>query len=246
MKPLRFSVLRQMARSPAHAKWALEHELRDTPAMRLGRLVHAVFLGESVPTVYYGERRGNAWKDFKEAHAGQDIVTESEFECATAMAVALHSHKEARHLLMGRRERTIFFDFAGRPCRATPDAVSNTLTELKTTSDASPFRFPFTAMRLAYHAQLTWYKDALKLAGLGNPERLAIVAIETRPPFAVCVFMLTPRAEDFGRRLYRTWIEQFLVCERSDEWPGYVEGILDAPEEGLELVAPDGETFDMD
>lgn len=247
MEPLRFSVLKQMAKSPAHARHAMQHELAPTTAMRFGTLSHSIFLGKGVPVVYEGERRGNAWKEFKAANEGEEIVTSEEFGRASEMAVALHSHKEARNLLLGTREQTILFDFAGRPCRATPDvyAPGAHLTELKTTQDASPERFPYIAARLAYVPQLVFYKDGIGIAGLRLPEALYIVAIETKPPFAVCVFSVTERMEDFARRMYRGWIEQFLVCEQSDTWNGYPMGLLDAPEDALQLIGADGEEIEV-
>lgn len=244
--PLRFSILKHVAQSPAHAKWAMDHERPDTSAMRFGRLVHSCFLGSNVPTVYEGDRRGNKWKQFVADHPGEDIVKSDEFEQASQMAAALHAHKEARTLLMGKREQTILFDFAGRPCRVTPDAfTAKHLTDLKSTGDAGPKRFPWHALRMGYHAQLAWAKDGLLAAGYPAPEELSLVAIETRPPYAVGVYVLTERAEDFGRRTYRMWLEEFLNCERSNHWPGYPFGTLDAPEDALELIGSDGEVMEV-
>jgi hypothetical protein len=249
MNPLRFSVLKQMCKSPAHAKFAMEHEAPETSAMRFGRLAHAIFLGgqagAATPVIYPGERRGKAWAEFKTEHDGADIVTSEEFDRVALMASELHKNTEARSLLMGSRERTVLFDYAGRACRATPDVwAMGHLTELKTTQDASPLRFPYIATRLAYHSQLAFYHDGLELAGLGTPKTLAIVAIETKPPHAVAVFHLTDRAIDYGRRLYRTWMEQFLTCEKSDQWPGYGLGVLDAPEDAVSLIGADGEELE--
>lgn len=248
LAPLRFSVLKRMSQSPAHARYAMTFpDDHDTPQMRFGRLAHACFLGSNVPTVFDGDRRGNKWKNFKLAHEGEDIVTEKEFAQASAMASALHAHKEARSLLMGKREQTILFDFAGRSCRVTPDAFTpKVATDLKSTGDASPQRFPWHAMRMGYHAQMAWTKDGLIAAGYPAPEELSLVAIEVRPPYAVAVYQLTERAEDFGRRLYRTWLEEFLNCERSGQWPGFPPGTLDAPEDALELVGSDGEVMEVE
>jgi PDDEXK-like domain of unknown function (DUF3799) len=246
MEPLRFSILRQMARSPAHARYALDNEAPDTVAMRLGRLCHAVALDQATGPVWAGTRRGKAWDEFKAAHDGEDIVTEDEMGAAAAMAGALLTHQEARSLLEGVREKTIFFDFAGRKCRATPDVFdADNITELKSTYDASPGHFPYHAMRMGYHAQMAWQKDALNAGGYPVPVQLWIVAVESKPPYAVAVFQVTPRAEDFGRRLYRTWLEEFLNCERSNHWPGYGPGVIDAPEDAVELVGPDGEVLEV-
>jgi hypothetical protein len=156
-------------------------------------------------------------------------------------------HPEASKIIGGRKEQTIFFDFAGNLCRVTPDAFEpgDYLTELKSTFDASPAHFPYHAVRMAYHAQIAMQVDGAKLAGLEPPERLYIVAVESREPYAVAVFGITPRALDFGRRLWRSWMEQFIVCRDSDSWPGYGPGVIDAPEESAELIMPDGDTLEI-
>lgn len=254
-EPLRFSHLKQMSRSPAHAKFALDHpdSMPSTPAMRIGRLIHSIFLGAqagkgAVPVVFDGERRGNAWKDFKAAHPNDEIVTPAEFEQVGLVASALHNHQEARSLLMGQRERTLLFDMLGRACRATPDVLAphTHLVDLKSCSDASPERFPWSALRLAYHAQLAYYLDAAIVCEQADPDTtVAVVAVEVKPPYAVCVYTMTDRALDFGRRVYRGWLEQFVNCERSNTWPSYPMGVLDAPEGSLSLVGPDGEEIDV-
>lgn len=240
--PLRFSHLKQMARSPAHALWSLANEIPVTPAMRLGTLTHSITLGTPVGTIFEGERRGNVWKDFKLAHEGEEIFSSKEFEAASCMAAAVLNHAEARELLSGTFEETLFFEYAGRKCRATPDSLGLDLGELKSTTDASPARFPWTALRLGYHAQLAFYTDAARAAGKTSPRRIGAVAVETKPPFAVCVYGLTDDALEFGRRTYVGWIEAFLNCERSDSFPSYPAAVLDSPPDSdLGLVFGDEE-----
>ena len=243
--PLRFSILKLMGRSPAHARYALdmaakgEEAWEQTPSMRTGGLVHKVFLGQPLPVVYPGPvRRGGEWEAFKSANAGREIVKQSELDAVVEIATALGAHAEARDLLTGTIEKTVLFELAGRTCRATPDAFlpGAHLTDLKTTRDANPRWFPYQAMKLAYHGQLAFYRDGLERAGFEPPKELRLIAIETAPPYAVCVYGVTPRAEEFGRRVYRAWFEQFMVCEASDDWPGYGPGVLDAPEEALEMA----------
>lgn len=246
--PLRYGVLKWMARSPAHAIHALYNPVPDTPYMRLGRLAHAIALGQPIGPVWTGDRRGKAWLEFKEAHCNEDIVTDSECETASAMAAALAAHDEAAELLSGERELPVLFTIGDRECITHPDvyARGQHLTELKTTQDASPERFPWHAIRMGYHGQVMWQAAGLAAAGLPVPDRKAIVAVETRPPFAVCCFVLTPRAEDFGTRTWRLWFERFINCEKSGAWPGYPAGLIDAPEEGAELIGADGEILEVD
>ncbi len=250
MEPLRFSTLKWMAKSPAHCRYAMDHPTPPTAAMRLGSMAHAILLGKNAPVVYPGPvRRGKEYEAFKaQFPIDETIYLESEVSDARAIARSIMDHGEACKLLLGRREETVLWDFAGRPCRGTPDALNvreSVLVDLKTTVDASPERFPWQALKLGYHSQLAWYLDGLAAAGIANLDRCIIVAAENRPPYAVTTYQLTPRALDFGRKIYRGWLEQFLVCERSNEWPGYVLGMLDAPEEELTLTI-NGEVTEVD
>ncbi len=241
-----FSTLRYMGRSPAHYRFAHENGTSTTSAMHLGSVVHNLVLENGSRIVKYdGTRRGKAWKEFQDetflAKPGAMIVTASEFEDADAMAASLLATPHAMELLHGLKEMEMDWTIAGRACRGTCDAVNGVLTDLKTTSDAHPDRFPRTASRLGYYAQIPWYMDGHEAAGLGKLERGFIVAVETKPPFVVQTFELTPKALELGRRQYRLWFERLLVCEKSEHWPGYLEGDapLDVPDE-LEFYT-DGE-----
>ena len=246
-EPLRFSILKHMARSPAHARYALDNpDAIDSPAMRLGRIAHKLILGATPGAdsfvVFEGERRGKAWVEFKEANPDADIVSAAEFIKASAMAHSVAAHEEAQEVLQGEKERTLLFDYAGRACRVTPDCFSSTLnTEVKTTADASPGRFPWQSLREAYPGQLAWQLYGIKANKLPVPERVSIVAVENKPPFPVSVFGVTPAALEFGWKKCVVWIEEFLNCERSGIWPGYGPGILDAPPEDFQLIGLDEE-----
>jgi hypothetical protein len=224
-----------MAKSPAHYNAAMETPRADSPAMRLGRLVHLLALEDpSGVSVWEGVRRGKQWDEFSAAHVGQEIVSGAEMETAEAMAEAILCDTEARDLLTGNREQSIAWQFGERRCAGRIDVwTPERVVELKTTTDAEPGRFARTAIRLAYHAQLAFYQAGLMAAGLGSPERAFIVAIETKPPYAITRFELTQRALEFGTRCYSLWLEQLLVCEASDSWPAYSQSIvpLDSPED---------------
>lgn len=255
LAPLRYSQITLMAKSPAHAKYALDQQAKgldnwdDTPSKRMGRLAHSVFLGTELPAIFPGDRRGTkVWDAFVEANPGREIVKQDEFDVAQAMADALAAHEEAAYLLRGEREKTIFARIAGRECRSTPDVhlVREHATDLKSTTDASPDRFHWQAAKLGYFGQMAMQKDMVIAAGLPSPARLAIVAVENKAPYVVTVFELTPAAEEYGRRFYRLHLERLLVCEASNDWPGYGPGVLDAPLEDVELIGSDGEPLDVD
>jgi len=242
MDPVRFSHLKQIARSPAHYLASLKFR-PDTAAMRLGRIVDVALLGGPPVVVWEGSRRGKAWEQFQEQHLDDEIVTYSEYEAADPVIRAVRNHEHAMYLLgSGTPKQRIYWDWLGRSCTGEPDVAGKYLVDLKTTRCAEPGRFSKQAMWLSYHAQLAWYRQGMLLSGAEPPTQVFIVAVETTTPFPVTVFQLTERAIEQGERLCRLWMERLLSCESTNEWPGYVQSAvdLDVPDE-LELSFGDDE-----
>ena len=241
MDPVHFSDLKWMAKSPAHYRAALEAD-RDTSAMRLGRAVHAYVLGSVQPLVWAGDRRTKAWKEFKTANEGAEILTVDEHDSARRMADSVLRHPHAPQYLRGYREMTIDWTFLGRACRSTLDVLGKSfVTDLKTCTTSDPVKFGWQAQKMAYPAQLAFYQDAAVDSGLGQPDQAYIVAVESSAPYVVTVLRLTDRALEQGRRQIRLWFERLLACEQCDTWPGYVESIvdLDVPDDDIELTFGD-------
>ena len=231
---IRYSHLRAMSRSPLHYRAAASGETRlDSPAARLGTLVHGLVLGgDGGPVVYEGERRGNAWRDFQAAHPGVEIVTAAEVARAVPIANAVMADPVAGPLLRAegaRREVRMEWEIDGLPCSGTPDSfdpATGILLDLKTCQTAQPREFASHAWRMSYHAQLAWYAHALELAGETVRECL-LVAVESAAPHGVSVHRLSPRALAEGTRSWRSWWETLRICRAADQWPGYAEAVCD-------------------
>jgi hypothetical protein len=132
----------------------------------------------------------------------------------------------------------------GRACSSRIDVIGRRwVTELKTSVDSSPWRFPHLAVRLGYHAQLSWYQHAARFMGRQDVDAAHIVAVEPVPPYAVTKFNLTPSALLEGEKMWRGWMERLLVCEAANVWPAYSEASvdLDVPGEGDDALTVDGE-----
>lgn len=229
LDPWHFSSLKRMAQSPAHYLHGLTTPHVDTPAMRLGRAVHAYVLGTTPPLVFAGDRRGKAWDTFREeAEPGRDIITTAECSKAHRMCEAVMSHHEAVALLAGTREQEIKWQYMHRDVSSRPDVFTAAhVTELKTSQTADPSRFTALALRMAYHAQLEFYREAVLHSTGGKPLAAFIVAVESSAPYPVTVLRLSARALDQGARLVRSWAERVLAHEAADHWPGYVEGVIE-------------------
>lgn len=236
LRPVRWSALRHLAKSPAHYKYALEHGVTETAAMRIGSAAHGALLGGGRRFVLYdGVRKGREWESFRDAQQdGATILNRREWDLAHTVALAVKTTPECLPLFEGSQlEKTLRWDIGGRACIGTPDALSRslmTLADLKVTADASPTKFPWHAARQGWLAQLAWYSDAIDPT---HSLALHIVAAEVAPPHIVTVYRLTDQAIEMGRRHYRALFERLMVCEESDSWPGYSQCIvnLDSPEE---------------
>lgn len=226
IKELHWSDLKLMGQSPMHVRHRIENATEPTAAMLFGTLVHSLVLGGDV-VVYEGERRGNAWKDFAAAHEGRTVVTAKEAAEARRVADAVRNDPVAAPLLVGRHEVAWKTKMHGRECGGRIDVVGHGYTvELKTTNDASPHRFSWQCRRMCYASQLAWYADA-RIAMGQDPGDAYIIGVETKAPYPVTVLRVTGRALEEGRRLNRLWLERLAACEAADEWPGYVQSVVD-------------------
>lgn len=221
--PVRFSHLKAYGRSAAHGLQARTEDSISTRDMQRGTAVHALLFNTRKVVGWSGpQRRGKEYDAFAQDHADCEILTAAEFDKARAMAAAVRASKLAMAALDGETEKTIYFDWYGRKCRATPDVRGDGfVTELKTSSTSDPSRFVWHALRMQYNAQLRMQQIA---CGYGIEDCIArIVAVEAAPPFPVTVFRVEARALDAGERNLTLWMERLRTCEASGHWPPYVE-----------------------
>lgn len=155
------------------------------------------------------------------------IVTSSEYSVAARVAEAVRSHPIARELLEGETERPLEWPVLGRACAGQLDVLASTrVVDLKTSTKTEPEWFRRHAIGMRYHAQLEWYRAGAVACGYPI-EECFVVAVETRPPYAVTCLRLTERALEAGAKTVRLWMERLLACEQADEWPAYVQSIVD-------------------
>jgi hypothetical protein len=246
---LRWSLLRVMARSPAHYQWATTSESRETPAMRLGTAVHCALLEPEAYRSRYvawsgGRRAGKEWEAFLAAatDAKTVVLTAAEASLVTSYVMACRTHPDASRLLAGgRAEVSVMWDATlpaagdvpGRTWRAKArlDGVSPAgIVDLKTCRDGSPEGFSRAAWRLNYFGQAAWYVDAYR-AATGVELPFHFITVERDEPHVVTVYVLRQEELEVGREHYRALLARLDVCERERRWPGYVDGIapLEAP-----------------
>lgn len=250
--PSRFSLLKQMALSPAHYRHAAQQPQDDSFAARLAGLVppgtkrsdalrfgtaaHALLFKTGTVGVYTGARRaGPEWKRFQQEAADRghvEILNAREYVLAVDVIDAICRNETAIELLFADTivEQRLDWKWEDREFRSTPDArskkIGGHLVDLKTAQSSQPTAFMRHAMRYWYHAQAALYCEALESLDLGTPSACYLIAVEKTKPHPVTVVEITPEVVEQGRKSCRLWFEQLKNCEASNVWPEYVQRIV--------------------
>lgn len=235
LEPVRYSRLRLFGQSPAH--YHADQVVR-TPCMEQGSALDALVLSTSPLVAYPGkQRRGKDWEAWK---VDQDpkamIVTKKQASVAEAMRAAVAASEPAMSKLAGHHQKEIEWQYLGRKCVSHLDVMALDcayVTELKASQTSNPNQFRWKALKMAYHAQLAFYRLAVEYLTGTKPRTAYIVAVESSAPYVVTTLRLTDRVLELGERMVRIWFEQLLQCESSNQWPGYAQSIvdLDAPDD---------------
>jgi PDDEXK-like domain of unknown function (DUF3799) len=228
-----YSTLKEFAKSPLHYRHRLTAQRSPTKAMQRGTLTHTAILEpDRLPidfAVFDGERRGNAWKDYKEANAGRDIVTVSEYQVALRMRDAVRSDPVAGPLVAGgHREAAVVWRDAASDilCKGKLDLIrdDHVIVDLKTAACVRHFEFAKAVANQQYHVQAAMYSDGYERVTLKAP-RYVIVAVESCEPYDVVVYELGDDVIGPGRDEYSRYLARLKECRETNCWPGYAGGL---------------------
>jgi hypothetical protein len=231
------SGLDRLAKSPAHYVAYLKEDRRETPALRLGHIIHSAILEPDSLALAIGpdcDKRSKAgrakWSEFEAQATGCEVVTADEAEQIRRMRDAVYSHPAARRLLFvpGVAEASgwWFDQTTGELCRCRPDYLRDDgiLVDLKTTEDAGQ-GFKRSCANYFYHKQAAFYTDGVAAVTGNPPLGFVFVAVEKTPPYAVATYQLDAVALEVGRALYQRDLMTLAECKISHRWPGYSEQI---------------------
>lgn len=237
-EPVHFSELKEMHKSPAHYRTARQRSKEPTRDMLVGTVVHHLVCGphRAKPLVRYPnkERKGNAWKDFREAEKARnphcDIVTDPEWADAEPIATAVLADPVARPLIeVARREVQLKWK-SGPIDRETHgiDLVGpNFIADLKRTSCTEVAAFSRHAAKQHWHCQLADYEEACKQNNIRTSGGVYLIGVEPKPPYAVTVLRLGVGDIEVGAKSLAKWLERLIVCRENDHWPTYAQRITD-------------------
>jgi len=231
LEGVNWSLLKRLwSGSPLHYRYHADHPDADpdTPARVRFRAVHTAILEpERFEQDYVifdgGDRRGNAWKDFQAANAGNSILKDSEAAGILEQAAAVRAHPAIRGWLKNGQAEVAFrwveknFGIAckGRVDLLCPGAV----LDLKSVPSLDAGQLARWICRMGYHLQLDHYAAGARANG-HEVHRVGIIGVETKAPYDSALFWLSDatmmKAADERAEL----LLRLKGCMEVDFWPG--------------------------
>ena len=242
------SQLKTILRSPAHYADAYLYgkpRKEPTASMVLGSLTHTLFLepeqyGSEYIIAPKWDARTTEGKAIREAFLaeaeGKTVIDADQLATAQAMANALCGHAIHEAMTGGHAEASIFWqdEQTGLACRIRPDYhiapsdiwPTGLIIDVKTTDDARAEAFARTCVNFGYDLSAAMYCDGFRQHyGADEPPLFLLLVVERDAPYAVTCYECSPEMLDKGAGKYRQALEWLENCQRTDNWPGYNDGI---------------------
>ena len=263
LEPVHFSQLKSMDLSPAHYRAAVIRKRKDTPAMALGRAVHAwVLEGKepvAMPRFHKGLKDETAWDrgldGGKESYAAWiktndpiDFLDPDDYETAERVIESLetcplvgeiHSNHRTEVKWEGPINGVIC---AGRADSAAmiDDGHTPSTGDLKTLGRApiTPRVLEIESRRWMWPEQLAMYTMGIHMAGrtsVAGMDSFNLV-VETGNAYAWAVVRYTrSRMRDATEKVF-SWLDQVKTCREQGSWPGPGSVTIGTRDEGIDPV----------
>lgn len=223
LEGVRSSIIKEMWKSPAHAKTAIETDSKVTPTRYLGYLAHARILE---PDFYKTLSETSVANTTKHGFIGKEQARKCD-----AMYLSILLSEFARTILKSA-EREICIQWTEErkrsvQCKALIDLYSSELkliADLKTTTDASEDKFINSIFEYGYDIQMAHYRAGIESRGT-SVESCVIIAVESKEPFNVGIFDLSEQTLADAERTRKYCLDLYSQCVAEDNWPGYGEKI---------------------
>jgi exodeoxyribonuclease VIII len=251
IKALSHSMLSCLAQNPMECKMRYVDDPptlppKDSAAFAMGHAVHCLALEPdefedrfvSFPKV---DRRTKEGKEFaarfEAENKGKIILDPQEFQDAMACVQALNNHPEFAAIMeQPRRVEVPFeFDLFGHKFKAKPDAIIDStrlILDIKTTDDASPHRWQWSAVDYGYHRQQIIYQEALRQA-TGKGYRFVFAVVEKPKPSTrgipptVALYELDPDTVLMGYEDTQKLVQDYETRRETNDWQQpYSSGIV--------------------
>jgi len=183
IKALSHSMLSCLAQNPMECKMRYVDDPptlpeKDTAAFAMGHAVHCLTLeperfDERFAVAPKVDRRTTAgkvaWAEYLEDSEGKTVLDEQDYADAVACVQALYNHADFATIMQQpkRVEVEHHFDLFGHRFKSRLDCIIDSMkliVDIKTTDDASPHRWQWSAVDYGYHRQAFIYQGAVELS----------------------------------------------------------------------------------
>lgn len=176
-------------------------------------------------------------RNYADKVRGKTVLDEQDHADAVACVQALNNHAEfATIMQQPRRVEVPFeFDLFGHRFKAKPDCIVDSMrliVDIKTTDDASPHRWQWSAVDYGYHRQAWIYQNAIELSH-ANKEPVTesyrfIFAVVEKPkpstrgiPPTVALYELDPFTIEMGEQDVYALVADFEHRQHIEWWQQY-------------------------
>jgi hypothetical protein len=194
------------------------------------------------------------------------VLAKSDYDTTLRIRDAVNAHPSARGIVQapGDAELSLVWDDPGTGVRCKgrfdwykPVLAGGTITDVKTTTDASPDAFERSLFKWGYHRQSAMYLMGARALGL-EARHYAIIAVEKTPPFAVAVYRFGEESlgsleppqqweKDYGAAgQLRSLLRRYESCMTSGVFPGYGDDVRDLSVPSWAWSVMDSQTRDLD
>jgi exodeoxyribonuclease VIII len=231
---LNYSGAKVILKSPLAYKSWLEQEQEDTPALRIGRLVHLASLqpdecAKNVIVAPECDRRTKSgreiWENFMSTlKEGQMAITKDEADLVANISNSARDGIDRIKKMIGaktyRAEEPLFGELNGIKIKGRPDLImDDVVVDVKTTLDATAKSFGRDISNFKYHLQAAWY---LHLTG---GKRFLFIAVEKAIPFDYAIYELDEQSLEVGKKLMEKACELYGQCNLYKSFPGYTKEV---------------------
>lgn len=236
------SGIMELLKTPRHyqARYIEGFKEKSKSAYEVGTLFHALVLEPHLFEQNFAITTRRRTQKAKDAVGDKELLKSKDYEIAKAMKKAVFSNQDAAALLQNAQiEKSIYWNDpeTGILCKCRPDILFiseniSYMADLKSVKDASKWAFEKSIHEYGYHIQAASIQEGVFHAtGIKIPDEAFFwIVCEKQPPFLNSVYILSSKAMQRGRELFRQGLELYKQCAQTNEWPGYQNGaIADLP-----------------
>ena len=204
----------------------------ESPAMRIGRFVHAAVLEPDVffesACVWRGAvKRGKQWDEWCQENDAAMAISPHQLAELSQISAAVHANRHA-HALIEATEHEVGFVWGhkryGRgKARMDGQSASTGIMEYKTTQGIGLRQFTTNAYRMGYHVQLGWYAHGVEQVS-GKIPQVHVVVQEQSAPYDCYVLRVPHQIIEVGIEEAVEIARRYHTHRHLNTFPGVANG----------------------